>query len=70
MSFDVCQGCFVLRPTAATFELVTDDVDLTLEGLYRADIRVRNLRFEGSSLEDALLHLTSQLEDTVERSNQ
>jgi ABC-2 type transport system ATP-binding protein len=50
--------------------LVTGDVDLTVEGLYRADIRVRNLRFEGSSLEDALVHLTSQLEDTAEGSDQ
>ena len=62
----------VLRASAdgSDVQLVTEDVDLTLEGLYRADIRVRNLRFEGSSLEDALLHLTSQLEDTVKRSNQ
>lgn len=52
-------------------ELVTDDVDLTLEGLYRAEnIRVRNLRFEGSSLEDALVQLTSQLDSTVEGSEQ
>ena len=40
-------------------ELVTEDVDLTLEGLYRSDTIVRNLRFEGSSLEDALVQLSS-----------
>jgi ABC-2 type transport system ATP-binding protein len=51
-------------------QLVTNDVDLTLEGLYHADVTVRNLRFEGSSLEDALVHLTTQLEDNAERSDQ
>ncbi|MGH9054966.1 MAG: ABC transporter ATP-binding protein [Acidimicrobiales bacterium] len=51
-------------------ELVTDDVDLTLEGLYHCcAVKVRNLRFEGSSLEDALVQLTSPPEDTVERSD-
>ena len=62
----------MLRASAdgSDVQLVTENVDLTLEGLYRADIRVRNLRFEGSSLEDALLHLTSQLEETAQRSNQ
>jgi ABC-2 type transport system ATP-binding protein len=50
-------------------ELLTDDVDLTLEGLYRCcATKVRNLRFEGSSLEDALVHLTSRTEGSLERS--
>jgi ABC-2 type transport system ATP-binding protein len=62
----------VLRATAEgnDVELVTDDVDFTLESLYRSGTRVRNLRFEGSSLEDALVQLTSQSEGTVERSGQ
>jgi ABC-2 type transport system ATP-binding protein len=51
-------------------ELVTDDLDLTLEGLYRCGTKVRDLRFEGNSLEDALIQLTSQHRPTTERSEQ
>jgi ABC-2 type transport system ATP-binding protein len=51
-------------------ELVTADVDLTLEGLYRScGTKVRNLRFEGSSLEDALVQLTSPPEGILERTD-
>jgi ABC-2 type transport system ATP-binding protein len=51
-------------------ELVTNDVDLTLERLYRSETKVRDLRFEGSSLEDALVQLTSDPADNAERTEQ
>ena len=41
-------------------ELRTSDTDLTLEGLYRSGATIRNLRFDGATLEDALIRLTSQ----------
>jgi ABC-2 type transport system ATP-binding protein len=39
--------------------LRTHDVDLTLEALYHSSTRVRHLRIEGASLEDALIELTT-----------
>lgn len=40
-------------------ELRTSDPDRTLDGMYRGGARVRNLRIDGASLEDALIHLTT-----------
>ena len=40
-------------------ELRTSDPDRTLDGMYRGGARVRNLRIDGASLEEALIHLTS-----------
>jgi ABC-2 type transport system ATP-binding protein len=40
-------------------ELRTSDPDRTLDGMYHCGAQVRNLRIEGASLEDALIHLTT-----------
>ena len=40
-------------------ELRTSDPDRTLDGMYHGGARVRNLRIDGASLEDALIHLTT-----------
>jgi ABC-2 type transport system ATP-binding protein len=48
--------------------LRTHDVDLTLEALYQSSARVRHLRIEGASLEDALIELTTTASPQLERS--
>jgi ABC-2 type transport system ATP-binding protein len=40
-------------------ELRTSDPDVTLEGMYHCGARVRGLRLDGGSLEDALIQLTT-----------
>jgi ABC-2 type transport system ATP-binding protein len=40
-------------------ELRTSDPDRTLHGMYQGGGQVRNLRVDGASLEDALIHLTT-----------
>jgi ABC-2 type transport system ATP-binding protein len=40
-------------------ELRTSDPDRTLDSMYHCGAQVRNLRIEGASLEDALIHLTT-----------
>jgi ABC-2 type transport system ATP-binding protein len=40
-------------------ELRTSDPDRTLDGLYHCGSRVSNLRIDGASLEEALIHLTT-----------
>ena len=45
----------------------THDVDLTLEALYHSGARVRHLRIEGASLEDALIELTTNALQQPER---
>ena len=40
-------------------ELRTSDPDRTLDGLYHCGAQVANLRIDGASLEDALIHLTT-----------
>ena len=49
-------------------ELRTSDPDRTLDGLYHCGARVRNLRIDGASLEDALIHLTTPSAATAPRS--
>jgi ABC-2 type transport system ATP-binding protein len=49
-------------------ELRTSDPNRTLDGMYRGDARVRNLRIDGASLEDALIHLTTPPAATAPRS--
>lgn len=49
-------------------ELRTSDPDRTLDGMYHCGARVRNLRIDGASLEDALIHLTTPSGATVPRS--
>jgi ABC-2 type transport system ATP-binding protein len=49
-------------------ELRTSDPDRTLDGMYHCGARVRNLRIDGASLEDALIHLTTPSAATAPRS--
>jgi ABC-2 type transport system ATP-binding protein len=49
-------------------ELRTSDPDRTLDGMYHCGARVRNLRIDGASLEDALIHLTTPSAATCPRS--
>jgi ABC-2 type transport system ATP-binding protein len=51
----------VLAATAdgTEVELRTSDPDRTLDGMYRGGAQVTNLRIDGASLEDALIHLTT-----------
>jgi ABC-2 type transport system ATP-binding protein len=49
-------------------ELRTSDPDRTLDGMYHGGARVRNLRIDGASLEDALIHLTTPSAATAPRS--
>jgi ABC-2 type transport system ATP-binding protein len=49
-------------------ELRTSDPDRTLDGMYHGGARVRNLRIDGASLEDALIHLTTPSAGTAPRS--
>jgi ABC-2 type transport system ATP-binding protein len=49
-------------------ELRTSDPDRTLDAMYHGGARVRNLRIDGASLEDALIHLTTPSAATAPRS--
>jgi ABC-2 type transport system ATP-binding protein len=49
-------------------ELRTSDPDRTLDAIYHGGARVRNLRIDGASLEDALIHLTTPSAATAPRS--
>ena len=49
-------------------ELRTSDPDRTLDAMYHGGARVRNLRIDGASLEDALIHLTTAPAATAARS--
>ena len=46
-------------------ELRTSDPDRTLEAMYHSGARIRGLRIDGASLEDALIHLTTPSAVTV-----
>jgi ABC-2 type transport system ATP-binding protein len=53
-------GVLAATVDGAQVELRTSDPDRTLDGLYRAGPgRIRDLRIDGASLEDALIHLTT-----------
>ena len=49
-------------------ELRTSDQDRTLDGLYHCGARVSNLRIDGASLEEALIHLTTPPDASAARS--
>jgi ABC-2 type transport system ATP-binding protein len=52
-------GVLAATTDGAEVELRTSDPDRTLEGMYHCGASVRNLRIDGASLEDALIHLTT-----------
>jgi ABC-2 type transport system ATP-binding protein len=52
-------GVLAVTVDGAEAELRTSDQDRTLDGMYHGGAQVRNLRIDGASLEDALIHLTT-----------
>jgi ABC-2 type transport system ATP-binding protein len=52
-------GVLAATADAAEVELRTSDPDRTLDGLYHCGARISNLRIDGASLEEALIHLTT-----------
>jgi len=61
-------GVIAATVNGAEAELRTSDPDTTLEAIYHCGARVRNLRIDGASLEDALIHLTNPPAATASRS--
>jgi ABC-2 type transport system ATP-binding protein len=64
----VLAATFAATVDGTEVELRTSDPDRTLDGMYHGGGRVRNLRIDGASLEDALIHLTTSPAATVEKS--
>ena len=60
-------GVLAATVNATEVELRTSDPDRTLDGMYHCGARIRNLRIDGASLEDALIHLTTASAATAPR---
>jgi ABC-2 type transport system ATP-binding protein len=58
-------GVLAATVEGAEVELRTSDPDRTLDGMYHCGAQVRNLRIDGASLEDALIHLTTEPDATT-----
>ena len=52
-------GVLAATVNGAEVELRTSDPDRTLHAMYRSGACIRNLRLDGASLEEALIHLTT-----------